>query len=69
MDNKKFTHIAVEKNVQERLKIMAPVMRRKMYDLVREWVEDAWEELVLAGLVVDVNSQDGQDEQDGGRGG
>jgi len=59
-----FTHIAVEKDVQLKLKIMAPVMQRRMYDLVREWVEDAWEELVQAGLVSD--KSDSSDSSDPG---
>lgn len=49
----KFTHIAVEKITQRKIAILAPVLGRRIYDLVREWADDAWEELFQAGKVDD----------------
>lgn len=50
---KDFTHIAVRIKTQRKIAILASVQNIRIYDLVREWVDDAWEDLKIAGKVND----------------
>ena len=47
------THVGINKETQRKISIMATVLNIRMYDLVREWADDAWEDLKLAGKVND----------------
>lgn len=49
----KFTHVGVEKVTQRKLSILAPVLGKRVYVLVAELVQAAWNDAQIAGKVND----------------
>lgn len=50
---KNYTHVAINRETKDKITIMASIRHIRIYDLVREWADDAWEDLKLAGKVND----------------
>lgn len=46
---KKFTHIAIEKETQRRIAILAAVQQVRIYDLVRRLIDQEWNEALKSG--------------------
>jgi len=52
-EDKKFTHIAIEKVTQRKISILANVLDERIYELVACWAEKDWQRALEAGLVTE----------------
>ena len=53
MPEDKFTHLAVEKQTQRKVSMLAKAMDVSIYSLVEYWASAEWKEAKKAGLVTD----------------
>ncbi len=52
-DERKYTHVAIERATQRKIAILATLSDQKIYEMIAAWTDAEWKKAKQAGLVKD----------------